>query len=282
MTRLAGVVLAAGAGTRLHPLTALRPKALCPVGNVPLVDLALDRIADAVARADPSGPAPDRIAVNAHHHADALAAHLVGRATLSREEPEALGTAGALAALRGWIDGRDVLVTNADAYLPGGIGRFTEGWDGRRSRLLCLPAPGRPDFRAPDGTGLRYVGVCLLPWTALTGLKAEPSGLYEVLWRTQAESGGLDLVTADSARAGELMIDCGTPQQYLSANLHAGGGHSVIGAGAQVLGSVHRSVVWAGAWVGPGEHLDEVVRAGTKAAPVTVDARATSRTAPAR
>lgn len=46
MTRLAGIVLAAGAGTRLHPLTALRPKALCPVGSVPLVDLALARIAD--------------------------------------------------------------------------------------------------------------------------------------------------------------------------------------------------------------------------------------------
>src|SRR5437660_59073 len=37
---LAGIVLAAGAGTRLAPLTRLRPKALCPVGNVPLVDLA--------------------------------------------------------------------------------------------------------------------------------------------------------------------------------------------------------------------------------------------------
>ncbi|MGN6693052.1 MAG: sugar phosphate nucleotidyltransferase, partial [Aquihabitans sp.] len=41
---LAGVVLAAGAGTRLRPLTIERPKALCPVADVPLVDLALDRL----------------------------------------------------------------------------------------------------------------------------------------------------------------------------------------------------------------------------------------------
>ncbi|HLF41375.1 MAG TPA: sugar phosphate nucleotidyltransferase, partial [Acidimicrobiia bacterium] len=44
LERSAGVVLAAGLGTRLRPLTDLRPKALCPVGNVALVDLALARL----------------------------------------------------------------------------------------------------------------------------------------------------------------------------------------------------------------------------------------------
>ena len=39
-----GVVLAAGSGTRLRPLTNLKPKALCPVGDVPLVDLAFDAV----------------------------------------------------------------------------------------------------------------------------------------------------------------------------------------------------------------------------------------------
>ena len=39
---LAAVVLAAGAGTRLAPLTSVRPKALCPVGDRPLLDAALD------------------------------------------------------------------------------------------------------------------------------------------------------------------------------------------------------------------------------------------------
>ena len=42
---IAGVVLAAGEGTRLRPLTFERPKAMCPVGTVPLVDWAIDRVA---------------------------------------------------------------------------------------------------------------------------------------------------------------------------------------------------------------------------------------------
>ena len=56
-TDLAGVVLAAGLGTRLRPLTLVRPKPLCPVGDRPLLDHALDRMA-AVA---------GDVAVNVHH-----------------------------------------------------------------------------------------------------------------------------------------------------------------------------------------------------------------------
>lgn len=269
---LAGVVLAAGAGTRLRPLTDLRPKALCPVGGVPLVDLALARIAAL------TGDGPARLAVNAHHHAQALAAHLAGRVRLSPEEPQALGTAGALAALRDWLAGRDVLVTNADSYLPSGIGRFADDWDGQRCRLLCLPVPDgdgvRVDFRAEDGTGLRYVGVCLLPWTAVAGLTVTPSGLYEVVWREAAGRGGLDLVTAGEVGASGAFVDCGTPAAYLQANLHATGGRSAIGTRAQVLGVAERCVVWDGARVGPDEHLVEVIRAGTPQRPVTVPAAA--------
>src|SRR5688500_13503964 len=100
---VAGVVLAAGAGTRLRPLTLFRPKALCPVNNVPLVDLAVGR----VQAATPS------VAVNVHHGRGQLERHLAGRVHLSVEEEEPLGTAGALGRLREWIDGRPVLVHNA-------------------------------------------------------------------------------------------------------------------------------------------------------------------------
>ncbi|MFI7588203.1 sugar phosphate nucleotidyltransferase [Spongisporangium articulatum] len=255
MTSLAGVVLAAGAGTRLRPLTDLRPKALCPVGGVPLVDLAL-------ARLPVSGP--DDVAVNVHHHAAQLVAHLGGGVHVSVESPEALGTAGALGLLRPWLDGRDVLVTNADVYLPGGLpSGFVEGWDGERSRLLCVPAGSRrADFLTPAGAPVRYVGTCLLPGRSVGTLEAVPSGLYEVLWRDAS----VDLVALG---ADAVAIDCGTVTDYLAANLHASGGDSVIGAGATVLGSVQRSVVWDGAWVGPDEKLTDVVRAGTRDQPVT-------------
>jgi MurNAc alpha-1-phosphate uridylyltransferase len=249
---LAGVVLAAGAGTRLRPLTELRPKALCPVGGVPLLDLALARISPA------TGHGVDNLAVNAHHLGDQIAAHVRGRARLSPEHPDALGTAGALGALRDWIAGRDVLLTNADAYLPGGLPGFTKGWDGERCRLACLPAGSAgPDFTASDGRAVRYVGACLLPWRLVRELGARPSGLYEVLWRGARDRGELELWPATG-----LAMDCGTVADYLQANLHASGGKSVIGAGARVEGTTVRCVVWDGAVVGPGETLMDVVRAG--------------------
>jgi MurNAc alpha-1-phosphate uridylyltransferase len=259
--RIAGIALAAGAGTRLRPLTGLRPKALCPVGGRPLVDLALDRLAPV------AGDGPGRLAVNAHHHADVLRRHCAGRATVSVEEPEALGTAGGVAALRHWLDGRDALVTNADAYLPGPPD-LARGWDGVRMRLLCVPLPAtaRPDFTTPDGRGVRYVGACLLPWAAVRTLRAEPAGLYEVLWREAGARGELDLVVAEDLVA----IDCGTPADYLAANLHASGGAPVVGEGAVVLGHLERCVVWDGAYVGPDESLRDTVRAGTREQPVTV------------
>jgi hypothetical protein len=180
----------------------------------------------------------------------------------------ALGTAGGIAALHGWIGGRDVLVTNADAYLPGPL-TLADGWDGARCRLLCIPVPPgkRPDFVAPDGRGVRYVGACLLPWSAVRGLRPEPTGLYEELWREADARGELDLVVTDG-----VALDCGTPADYLAANLHASGGASVVGAGATVLGHLERCVVWDGAYVGPEESLREVIRAGTRAEPLTVPA----------
>ena len=101
-------MLAAGAGSRLRPLTWLRPKALCPVDGTPLVDRALSQASELTSS----------LAVNVHHGRDALVAHLDGRAHLSLEEPEALGTAGALGQLRDWIDGRPTLVINGDTWCP--------------------------------------------------------------------------------------------------------------------------------------------------------------------
>jgi MurNAc alpha-1-phosphate uridylyltransferase len=270
---LAGVALAAGSGTRLRPLTDLRPKALCPVGGHPLVDLALDRLSPL------TGDGPEHLATNAHHHPAQLLAHFGcatdglggqrddGRVHLQLESDEALGTAGAIAALLPWLDGRAALVTNADSYLPGGLDGFADGWDGERCRLLCQPGTGAGDFDAEDGEPLRYVGACLLPWDRIRDLPVTPSGLYEVLWRADVKAGSLDLVRLPSFA---VAIDCGTPADYLAANLAASGGENVIGTGATVLGQVRRSVVWDGAWVGPDEVLFEQIRAGTRQHPLTV------------
>ncbi len=269
---LAGVVLAAGSGTRLRPLTLLRPKPLCPVGGVPLLDRAL-------ACVEPhTGQGPAALAVNAHHLAAQVVEHLGSRAHVSVEEPHALGTAGALGALRSWLDGRDVLLVNGDSYLAGGAGTqpvpagglldgLLDGWDGSASRLLVQPArSGTADFADVAG-GWRYLGACLLTAEAVARLRPEPTGLYEVLWAAEHAEGRLQL----SHFAGTA-IDCGTPREYLAANLHSSRGEPVVGAGADVQGRLTRSVVWDGAWVGLDEHLVDSVRAGSRAEPVTVDA----------
>ncbi len=212
---VAGVVLAAGAGTRLLPLTESVPKALVEVGGTSLLHGALDRSGAAV------GTGPRHVAVNAHHHGDQVAAAARGRAHVSLEEPVPLGTAGALAALTPWLDGRDALVTNADVWMPEGprvMAELVTGWDHERCRLLCAPAlAARPDFTGPGGEPLRYVGSCVLPAREIASLAPVPSGLYEVLWRDLDRAGRLDLHVSDA-----VAIDCGTVDDLLAARAAAG------------------------------------------------------------
>jgi NDP-sugar pyrophosphorylase family protein len=247
---LAGIALAAGLGTRLQPLTALRPKALCPLGQNTLLDHALERLRD-VGLCGPSD-----VAVNAHHGTAEVVAAVDGRATVS-VEPVLLGSAGALDRLGGWLGDRPVVVTNADAYLAGDIGPLLHAWDGDALRLLVTYAPGRGDFGP-----WRFAGCSLMPARLRQRLTTRPSGLYEALWRDEVDGGRAELIPY----AGTF-IDCGTPMDYLRANLHQSGGQTVVGAGATVSGTAVRCVVWPDSVVGPDEHLVEVIRAG----PYTVD-----------
>ncbi len=197
---LAGLVLAAGRGNRLRPLTDATPKPLLPVGSTTLLDTMLDRIGAVVP------VSPSTVAVNAHWLVDQIVAHLAGRVHVSVEEPEALGTAGAVAGLGGWRDGRDLLIANGDAYLQGDVDLpgFVAGWDRSRPRLLVVADADHPDFEGQ----WRFAGISLLPNRLAEPLAAVPSGLYEAVWSRTP----LDLVPT-TAR----FVDCGTPADYETA-----------------------------------------------------------------
>jgi N-acetyl-alpha-D-muramate 1-phosphate uridylyltransferase len=234
---LAGLVLAAGAGTRMAPLTRLRPKPLLPFGRTTLVDHAVARLRACCSR----------LAVNAHHQPDAMQAHLTGRVHLSVEPEPGLGTAGAVAHLAGWLDGADVAIVNGDTWCPGDLAPVAASWDRTRVRVVVAgPAVLSPTSR---------IVASFMPWSAVAALPAEPSGLYETCWAPLAEAGELEVV----GWAGPV-IDCATPRDYLTANLQAWRGQSVIGAGAVVEGQISRSVVWPGARVWPSEVLVDAIR----------------------
>ena len=95
-----------------------------------------------------------------------------------------------------------------------------------------------------------------MPWAEVSGLAPEPTGLWEVSWRDRLAEGAVEVVRWDGP-----WVDCGTPAQYLWANLAASGGVSVVGEGARVEGELDHSVVWPGARVRPGESLAYAIRA---------------------
>jgi NDP-sugar pyrophosphorylase family protein len=100
----AAMVLAAGLGTRLRPLTDERAKPLVPVGDRPVLGHILDRLGAARVA---------RIAVNAHHRADDVRSFLPPGVALS-VETELLGTAGGLERALPHLGAGDVLVWNGD------------------------------------------------------------------------------------------------------------------------------------------------------------------------
>ena len=240
----------------MRPLTLRRPKPLCPVGNVALLDAALARARVVT---------PD-LAVNVHHGRDQIEAHLAGQPHIyiSIEAERALGTAGALGRLRGWISGRDVVVLNADTWCDADITEGLLGWDRTRPRVVVT---GEARF----GPRARIVASAL-PWSVVAELTEEPAELYDTTWRPAAAGGRLDVKGSNA-----MFFDCGTATSYLAANLAVatGAGGSIIGARSRVSGSVEssvvgqacdvegevtRSVLWDGTTVAPMELLDGAIR----------------------
>jgi N-acetyl-alpha-D-muramate 1-phosphate uridylyltransferase len=106
------MVMAAGLGKRMRPLTATRPKPLVELAGKPLIDHVLDRLRAA---------GVSKIVVNVHYLADALEAHLKGKAKdfdvkISDERDLLLETGGGLIRALPIIDADPFLAVNSDNY----------------------------------------------------------------------------------------------------------------------------------------------------------------------
>lgn len=139
MTPRTAMLLAAGLGTRMRPLTDRTPKPLLPLGGRPLIDHALDRLAEAGVQT---------VVVNAHWRADQIEAHLLARShspprTVLRREEALLETGGGVKAALDLLGPDPFYVVNGDAF-----------WlDGPRSALQRLAA----SFAAAEVDGVLLV-----------------------------------------------------------------------------------------------------------------------------
>jgi MurNAc alpha-1-phosphate uridylyltransferase len=129
------MVLAAGLGTRMRPLTDTMPKALVPVAGRALIDYAIDRLA-AVGVA--------RVVVNVHYKAEMLVQHLKARVTpeirISHED-EPLETGGGVLKALPLLDEVFYVVNSDVLWLNGkvpALERLARAWDERRLDALLL------------------------------------------------------------------------------------------------------------------------------------------------
>jgi MurNAc alpha-1-phosphate uridylyltransferase len=147
------MVMAAGLGTRMRPLTDDRPKALVEVAGRPLIDHVLDRLREAGVR---------RAVVNTHAFADRLEAHLKARRDLdiliSDERDELLDTGGGLRRARALLGEDPILVANIDSLWTedGLLPRLVAAWDPERMDDLLLLVP-RERAIGFDGPGDFYI-----------------------------------------------------------------------------------------------------------------------------
>jgi MurNAc alpha-1-phosphate uridylyltransferase len=153
------MVLAAGLGVRMRPLTDHMPKPLVRVAGRPLLDHVLDRLAEVgVAEA----------VVNVHYLPDQIVNHVVARTRpqviISDERDLVLGTGGAVVKALPLLGEQPFFHLNADTMWIDGVrpnlARLAETFDPARMDILLLMAPtassigyaGKGDFAmAPDG-----------------------------------------------------------------------------------------------------------------------------------
>lgn len=134
------MVLAAGLGQRMRPITATLPKPLIEVGGRTLLDHALDRLTDA---------GIETAVVNVHHLADLVEAHASRRRSprilVSDERTELLETGGGIKKALPLLGREPFLALNSDTLWIEGpranIPRLLDAWDPEAMDILLLLAP---------------------------------------------------------------------------------------------------------------------------------------------
>lgn len=223
------IVLAAGLGARMRPLTDARPKPLIEFAGRALIDHVLDRLADA---------GVERAVVNVHYLAEMIEAHLASRTrprvTISDERGVLLDTGGGVVRALPELGDAPFFIHNSDTvWIERGapaLDTMSASWDASRMSSLMLLAPaasslgydGRGDFdmaadgrlsRPAKGAAAAYVfaGVSIAHPRMFDGAPQGRSSL-NTFWDRAIAEGRLYGVALDG-----LWMHVGTPDALIGA-----------------------------------------------------------------
>lgn len=214
------MILAAGRGERLRPLTDTVPKPLAEVGGETLLGRHLGRLAQA---------GFERAVINVSHLADRIVAHVgdgarFGLAIEWSREAEPLETAGGIAQARALLGEDPFLLVNADVWCDFDFSTLRNfQLKNRLSHLVLVPnPPWHPDgdFTLADGIvgnaaapRYTYAGISVLSPRLVAGIAAGQKAQLAPLWRAAAERAEV---------SGELYegrwSDIGTPARLAELN----------------------------------------------------------------
>ncbi len=228
------VVLAAGRGERLRPLTETLPKPLLPLRGRPILSHTLDQLAAVGCEA---------AAINLHHLGEqipeALGDEWQGMPLVYSREKELLGTLGALAALRDFLEpAKEILLVNGDSLCRWPFQAMLRRHRRRSSLATLLFATGADPERFGGGVGLDkegrvvdfglaerspealrrhvFAGAHVLSPVLLNGLEVQPSGIVRDLYVPMLADGA----PIEAVLSRRSWHDLGTPGRYLAGALH--------------------------------------------------------------
>jgi mannose-1-phosphate guanylyltransferase len=273
------LVLTAGLGTRLRPLTDVRAKPAIPVAGEPLIRrIAAWLVSRGV----------DDLVLNLHHRPETLTAclgdgrDLGARVRYSWELPRILGSAGGPRLARPIVGADTFLVVNGDTLTDVDVAQLSDAHAASDALVTLALVPNREFLRYGgvqlDGAGrvtgfvrrgpsaegsYHYIGVQAVAGRALDRIEpgeaaSSIGGLYEALIAEQP--GSIRAVVSDAA-----FFDVGTPADYwrTSQALAAASepASSTVGSRVRIDASacITRSILWDDVEVGAGAQLDECI-----------------------
>ena len=268
------LILAAGLGTRLRPLTSEIPKPLVRVYDKSILEIQMER-------AKSLGDV--RLHANAHYLADQIVSEgeRLGFEKVWVETPEILGTAGPLRRIyaAGYRGG--LLIMNGDAYCNFDLGAFVRNARNRcEAALLAVDFPKVNTFRvgadgclagvagrfgADTGTAATFSGISWYSDEALARIRDGEFDIRE-FWKQEIAAGRAPFV--DMSQLHATWIDMGSPEGLMAAvearlvECGRNKNEAVVEPGVVIPDGVKiaHSVIFKGAEIQPGETIENEIR----------------------